>query len=213
MVCGVDPFRDGVLHGPSDARRRLISLGNRSAHWSRQWFGRRRGFPERPARSGLPQCAVDEVGLRAHAEFVRDQRYRDLESERIRAGRALWAGTDQRSDLPSASQNHLIRATLLECDRLDIDGDGARAVAARQAARQCSVRDPGGVGRLDLIRESAKAHPVAGNPPYGAARVHQVELERGRYPEVVGQNVCAHWSTPLRAWFRKAPRADMTFTR
>jgi hypothetical protein len=92
----------------------------------------------------------------------------------------LWAGTDQRRDLPSASQNHLIRAALLECDRLDIDWDGTRAVATRQAVRQRSVRDPGGVGGLDLARESAKPYPVAGNPPHGAVRVHQVELERGR---------------------------------
>lgn len=160
MVCGVDPFRDGVRYGACDACRR--------------------GFPECPACSGLPECAVDEVGLRAHAELVRDERYRDLESERIRPGRALWARTDQRRDLPSASQNHLIRAAPLERDRLDIDWDGTRAVAARQAVRQRSVRDPGGMGRLDLIRESAKADPVPGNPPHGAARVHEVELERGR---------------------------------
>jgi hypothetical protein len=192
MVCGVDPSRNAVLHGAGDVRCRLIRLGNGWARGSRQWFGRRRGFPQRPACSGLPEGAVDEVGLRAHAELVGHQRNRDLESERIRAARAVWPGTHQRRDLPSASQNHLIGAALLERDRLDIDWERTGAVAARQTVRKRSVGDPGGVGCLDLIRESAKAYPVAGNPPHGAARVHQVELERGRQSEVAGRNVRAH---------------------
>ena len=183
MVWGIRSFRSRLLRGAIDCRG-LIP------------FGRRRAPPKRPPGSRLTEGAVDEVGLRAHPELVGDLRDRDLESERVRTGGTLWTGADQRRDHPPAGHNHLIVTTPLNRDGLDADRDGARTVPARQAPRQRPVRDPGGVRRLHFVRESAKPDSVAGNPPHGSARVHQVERQRRREPEVVGRNLCAHSNTP-----------------
>jgi len=76
-------------------------------------------------------------------------------------------------------------AASLERDGLDVDGDRTRAVPSRQTPRQRAVGDPGGMGRLDLIRESAKSYSVTGKPPHRSAGVREVERHRRRKSEAV----------------------------